>query len=217
MKKGIKPKMRVFCRAIRRSKILFETEKKAENFIKFNAAEIKNSSGVAPIRAYFCEVCGGWHVTHRRTGGLVNKKISKFIDRHKGEATKEAPQPVKKKPEDYKEVAEKYFLTNYSKFSTKKEFRDYLKQNPDNLNQLTLEWVRHLVKEQVPEIYTMDIDLSQNYDNEVNALLQEIPQNILADRDLLANYIKWEIQYKKQVNPAVIYFLRERLRKEDKL
>ena len=148
---------------------------------------------------------------------MVNKKISKFIDRHKGEATKEAPQPVKKKPEDYKEVAEKYFLTNYSKFSTKKEFRDYLKQNPDNLNQLTLEWVRHLVKEQVPEIYTMDIDLSQNYDNEVNALLQEIPQNILADRDLLANYIKWEIQYKKQVNPAVIYFLRERLRKEDKL
>lgn len=216
MKKGIKPKERVYCRVIRRSKILFETEKKAENYIKFNAEEIKSNGGVAPVRAYFCEVCGGWHVTHKRyNSGSVDKKIKKFIDSHRGEATKKTSQPVKK-PSD-REVAERYFLKHYRQFSSKKEFKQFLKENPDNLTQLSLEWVRHLVNEQGPEIYTMDIVLGQNHDKEVDALIQEIPQNVLNDRDKLNNYIKWTFLYNQHVNPDIIYSLRERLRKKNKL
>ena len=56
-------KSRVYCPECGRQKILFETEKKALNFIKFNSEEIKEESGRAPIRAYYCEFCGGWHVT----------------------------------------------------------------------------------------------------------------------------------------------------------
>ena len=58
-------KNRVLCKECGRTKMLFESEKKALNFIKFNSEEIKESKGRAPVRAYFCEFCGGWHVTSR--------------------------------------------------------------------------------------------------------------------------------------------------------
>lgn len=43
--------------------MLFESEKNALNFIKFNADEIREENGKAPERAYYCDVCIGWHVT----------------------------------------------------------------------------------------------------------------------------------------------------------
>ena len=56
-------KNRVFCRDCERTKMLFETEKKAENFIKFNKDEIEAESGYGPQRSYYCLFCGGWHIT----------------------------------------------------------------------------------------------------------------------------------------------------------
>lgn len=62
-----KPKNRIFCPSYGRPKLLFSTEKKALNFIKFNAIEIKNESGYCPVRAYYCHNCGGWHVTSKES------------------------------------------------------------------------------------------------------------------------------------------------------
>ncbi len=59
-------KSRTFCRDSGKAKILFETEKKALNFIKFNAEEIASESGYSPVRAYFCIYCGGYHVTSKK-------------------------------------------------------------------------------------------------------------------------------------------------------
>jgi hypothetical protein len=42
---------------------LFDSDKKAETFIKFNKDEILAEGGYRPQRAYFCSFCGGWHVT----------------------------------------------------------------------------------------------------------------------------------------------------------
>ena len=58
-------KNHVYCPACRHTKMLFETQKKADNFIKFNGEEIKSCSkyGKAPVRSYFCCMCAGWHVT----------------------------------------------------------------------------------------------------------------------------------------------------------
>ncbi|WP_154656979.1 hypothetical protein [Hugenholtzia roseola] len=56
-------KNRVFCRDCGRTKMLFETEKKADNFIAFNQEEIKAETGIAPQRSYYCSFCAGWHVT----------------------------------------------------------------------------------------------------------------------------------------------------------
>lgn len=57
-----KPKNRIFCPIIMRPKMLFETKQKAYRFITMNADDFEEK---APIRAYFCQGCGGWHVTHR--------------------------------------------------------------------------------------------------------------------------------------------------------
>lgn len=56
-------KNRIFCRAARHAKMLFETQEKAENFIRFNRVEILQSRGKAPCRCYYCFFCMGWHVT----------------------------------------------------------------------------------------------------------------------------------------------------------
>lgn len=70
----MKPKNRVFCYECQRPKMLFETEKKAQMFIKFNADNIGDGTGKKPTRAYFCEACGGWHITSRK---YITTNISK--------------------------------------------------------------------------------------------------------------------------------------------
>lgn len=56
-------KNRIFCPDCTRPKLLFKTEKQANNFIRFNAEEIAEENGYAPVRSYYCPLCGGWHVT----------------------------------------------------------------------------------------------------------------------------------------------------------
>lgn len=43
--------------------MLFESQSKADNFIKFNRDEIAEQSGKAPSRSYYCSFCFGWHIT----------------------------------------------------------------------------------------------------------------------------------------------------------
>lgn len=54
---------RVYCIGCRHPKMLFESQAKADNFIKFNRDEIASSSDKAPSRSYYCSFCCGWHVT----------------------------------------------------------------------------------------------------------------------------------------------------------
>lgn len=54
--------------------MLFETQKKADTFIKFNSEEIKEENGFCPTRSYFCIACNGWHVTsHAENVNLLSK------------------------------------------------------------------------------------------------------------------------------------------------
>lgn len=50
-------KNKVFCIDCGRTKQLFESESKADNFIKFNGEEILEESAKAPIRSYYCSSC----------------------------------------------------------------------------------------------------------------------------------------------------------------
>lgn len=54
-----------FCVECNRAKILFESEPKALKYIKLNYDEIFAENGKAPIRAYYCKSCCGWHVTSK--------------------------------------------------------------------------------------------------------------------------------------------------------
>lgn len=58
-------KNKVYCVDCRRTKMVFETEKKALLFIKFNSNDIESENGFSPTRAYFCIACGGYHLTSK--------------------------------------------------------------------------------------------------------------------------------------------------------
>ncbi|MBK8474487.1 MAG: hypothetical protein IPL33_21185 [Sphingobacteriales bacterium] len=73
-------KNRVFCNGCGRAKMLFETEKKADNFIAFNQGEIEMETGVAPKRSYFCLFCGGWHVTSMKEKNGITRREKLFED-----------------------------------------------------------------------------------------------------------------------------------------
>lgn len=74
-------KNRYFCRACGYNKILFKSEKEALKFLDFNADEIDEETGKKPVRAYFCEVCAGWHVTSRENWNSYRKDIAdEFIE-----------------------------------------------------------------------------------------------------------------------------------------
>lgn len=52
-----------FCPQCGRSKIKFRTANEANLFIDYNSDEIREESGYAPVRTYYCKMCGGWHTT----------------------------------------------------------------------------------------------------------------------------------------------------------
>lgn len=52
-----------FCNGCGRTKMLFESQSKADNFIKFNGEAMLEETGRMPVRSYYCEFCGGYHVT----------------------------------------------------------------------------------------------------------------------------------------------------------
>ena len=54
-------KCRVMCPDIGRQKMLFDTEEKAKNFIKFNGEELTNDA--SKLRVYWCDACGGYHIS----------------------------------------------------------------------------------------------------------------------------------------------------------
>lgn len=71
----------VYCNNCERRKILFDTEKSAENFMKFNNDEIKLKSGRNPKRSYYCVFCMGWHITSKEEFiGLTKNEI--YFDKY---------------------------------------------------------------------------------------------------------------------------------------
>ena len=75
------PKHRVYCPAANRQKLLFETERKALNFIRYNGDVIEKESGYRPIRAYYCTCCGGYHTTSQRHNTLTDEQLDAIVAR----------------------------------------------------------------------------------------------------------------------------------------
>lgn len=79
---------RIYCIGCRHTKILFESEAKAVNFIKFNKEEIALNSKKVPQRAYYCSFCCGWHVTSVSEKGKI--ELLEARDKRKWERIKSA-------------------------------------------------------------------------------------------------------------------------------
>ena len=73
---------KIFCYGCRKQKMLFETQAKADNFIRYNSEGILEENGKAPVRSYYCEMCGGYHVTSNpsaEVGERLNQRDRQLI------------------------------------------------------------------------------------------------------------------------------------------
>lgn len=67
---------KIHCPECGRTKMLFESEEKAINFMRFNNEQIIEETGKAPIRAYYCNACGGYHLT----SNVIEKKTKSWSE-----------------------------------------------------------------------------------------------------------------------------------------
>lgn len=63
-----------------RAKMLFETEAKAKNFIKFNGDDIHHDG---ELRVYFCPACGGYHISSKEYKKIYDSNTDKLIAAYK--------------------------------------------------------------------------------------------------------------------------------------
>ena len=77
-------KNRVYCYGCQRSKMLFESKAKADNFIAYNSEGILEENGKAPVRSYYCGLCGGYHVTSNPSivaGESLNQRDQMLVNK----------------------------------------------------------------------------------------------------------------------------------------
>jgi len=72
-----KPQNRIMCPDCGKQKMLFESEAKANNFIKWNKDEIENGD---KLRAYYCPACCGWHISHQKFHKDMEGRTDKLIE-----------------------------------------------------------------------------------------------------------------------------------------
>lgn len=78
---GKPTKNKVWCPDIGRSKMLFETESAAKNFIKFNGDEIIDD--VSKLRVYWCPACCGYHISsHQKKETDDGRRTQNLIERY---------------------------------------------------------------------------------------------------------------------------------------
>ena len=79
-------KCRVMCPDIGRQKMLFDTEEKAKNFIKFNGEELTDDA--SKLRIYWCDACGGYHISShelkKSDDGRRTKNLIKAYEKQNG-------------------------------------------------------------------------------------------------------------------------------------
>ena len=75
-----KPKNRIMCPDCGRAKMLFESEAKAKNFIKFNGDDIHHDG---ELRVYFCPACGGYHISSKEYKKNYDSNTDKLIAAYK--------------------------------------------------------------------------------------------------------------------------------------
>lgn len=116
----------VFCYGCRKTKILFESKSKADNFIRYNSKEIKEENGKAPVRSYYCELCSGFHITSNpsiKEG--EDKDYNDYLRIKKIEAYSKEVSEIKKKSKALCERLEKvHFLLNFGMIAEAEDLLD---------------------------------------------------------------------------------------------
>lgn len=69
-----------------KQKMLFDTQKEADNFIKWNGDEIDTGGG--ELRSYFCPACGGYHISSKPYKPSYDHNTENLIKRYEKSTNK---------------------------------------------------------------------------------------------------------------------------------
>lgn len=81
----MKPKNNSYwCPDCNRPKMRFETERKAQNFIKYNGNDIlREGQTIEQIRVYYCPSCCAYHITTKPYNKSYEHKTERLIENYK--------------------------------------------------------------------------------------------------------------------------------------
>ena len=83
--------------------MLFDTERKAQDFLKWNASEIKGGENLHP---YYCKACCGWHLTHvdhrEEYDVRMDERISAYRESKSGQKWQNKLERLARKPDPNK-------------------------------------------------------------------------------------------------------------------
>ena len=100
----MKPTHRIFCPDCGKQKMLFETERKAHDFLKWNASEIEGGEHLHP---YYCKACCGWHLTHvahrDEYDVRMDERISAYRESKSGQKWQNKLERLSRKPDPNKQ------------------------------------------------------------------------------------------------------------------
>lgn len=213
----MKPKYRVYCPAIRRTKMLFETEKKALLFIEYNGPELeKDGKKAENLRAYFCAACGGWHITSKNLPVEKQEELDRRVDNMIEHSSKKSKE-MKKVQEDVDKTCYGYILSlPLIEIGGKKKLRKYIGSHLDSIPQgITVDRIYHVIKSLPDTIFKSEQELPapiEEIKKQAEALYDEIPFENLKGEEMILRYIKWEFVYNRKINLYVISELENILR-----
>ena len=122
-----KPKNRIMCPDCGKQKMLFESEAKANNFIKWNKDEIENGD---KLRAYYCSACCGWHISHQKFHKDMEGNTDQLIEAYNREKELEK---IKRGPFINDIINELYLKIKDHNFKDRKSINQFLCK-PENSN-----------------------------------------------------------------------------------
>ena len=213
----MKPKRRVFCPAIRRSKMLFESESKALGFIKWNGQDLlKNGKTVEDLRAYFCAACGGWHITSQNLSVEKQKELDQKVDdmiEHSSKKVKD----LKKVQENIDNTCYGYLLTlPLIEFGGKKNLKKYISSHLDSIPKgIPVDRIYHAIKGLPDTVFHREEELPMSLDEikrRAQELYEKLPLENLNGEVMILRYIKWEYVYNQKINLYIISELENILR-----
>ena len=113
-----KPKNRIMCPDCGRQKILFESESKANSFIKWNKDNIENGD---KLRAYYCPACCGWHISHQKYHKDMEGRTDKLIEAYNNQKKKHSEY-------EYQMIDELYNILVELNIHNRNDIKSLLKQ-----------------------------------------------------------------------------------------
>ncbi len=197
-------KNRFFCRDCGRIKMLFQTEKQANTFIRYNADEINEESGVKPIRSYYCISCDGYHVTSKNkiadlksfTETVLEdyKKGNENSSHHQAKNTK--GELIEKSKNSIQKIENVYRETKAIRNSLKKEFKAI---------ESNIKWLMTLNKFEGIDNYSDTLNLSISRMEVVKTILKELEskyKNILSQSEMVL-FLAFMVSKKQTIENAL--------------